>query len=386
MATGFRYNGVDIENLVELYPAAYVEQYHLIESPLVTSSGFRINGQPIKAATGKTLVYGSQSYNNGMTEDNGAFYISGSADDTSGWGIRYGTPFRINGEAIYTYSKGNTSIGRVLLEKGAGTYNIAELFAEAIANDANPPQDLSSVWIQIVGGGGGGAGSGLTYCSAGGGAGGSSVFKLIRRSSYQDSADYIASAWVATIGKGGAGGAEQANGASGEGSQITNGLSGGGAALASAGSGGNTNEGEGGRGGGGSAMGAGAQLRHFHTIKSNGGNGGTKEQNGSGETGYFCDFYESISPRWTPRREYINNDEKLPETLLPTTYNAGGASNGNNYGGGGGASALADGAPANSKGAGVNGTLGAGGSGAGFIAFQSNKGGDGGDGVLRIIY
>lgn len=384
MATGYRIDGFDLEEGHYLpiddmlIPFEWADENDVVSPEYVlsmfSSNRYRKNGQPIKQAVGKVLIKtpsDSIMYEPYPQRPNcrAKFKVSGVSDSDERIGVKGQTP---HGRLVASFTEvGEHTIdlsddGYILVDGQKTDIYIADEISEFNYYVNN--SGIRNLSFLIVGGGGGGAGSGLTYCSTGGG-GGATIL-----ASYQARYYYLGfSNWRKEnhnfpiriiVGSGGNGGEAQSSGQKG-GDSYLNTLP----MLFSSSGGGGGNINDGSAGSGASA----ANSEWYHYI-SNGGNGGAKENNGDANT-EIEGLYEC----------YGYNKEDILSKYGVRIRN-GGASSGNNYGGGGGASALADGAPANSRGAGVNGTLGAGGSGAGFTAFQTNNGGKGGDGAVYVFY
>lgn len=386
MATGYRIDGRDLEDgylpLSSIDDSIVVQYEWANESdvlsseyilPMFSSNRYLKNGQPIKQAVGKVLLKSifdttDKPYPQ-MPARRSNFGVNGVFDERIG--AKGQTP---HGKLIAAF----TTAGTHTIDLSDDGYLVVDgqKTDTYIANERTEFQyylndsGILNISALLAGGGGGGAGSGLTYCSAGGGGGGVSLSSFL---GWRQSVTELK--WkqgnhkfpiTVTVGAGGAGGNKQSAGAAGENSSLDYGGYGG-LGAAAGGGGGGTNEEAGGAGAGGGNTG------YYHYM-STGGAGGTKEHGGGSSTEVECS-----AKCWG-----YNKEDMLAK--YGVRIHNGGASNGSNYGGGGGASALADGAPANSRGEGVAGTYGAGGSGAGFTAFTSNAGGKGGDGVAYIFY
>lgn len=388
MATGYRINGLDLEEgwdaYSEIVPFEWVDEENVLSSeyilPMFSSNRYRKNGQPIKQAVGKSLLKTKDTLlidpYPALPTCPAKFCVGGVTDERIG--AKGQTP---HGRLVAAFTTAGTHTidlsddGYILVDGQKTDIYIADetLTYSGGYIDRTGMRTLSFL---VIGGGGGGAGSSMTYCSAGGGGG--VVILLSLRADYERYLAGTSSSWKSTdhrfpmtiqVGAGGVAGDEASAGSDGEGSYVMyNGLT---KLLARGGGGGETNDGAGGAGGGNYATDA---YNWYHYF-SYGGAGGGKEGNGGANSEEdFCSW-ECYG---------YNKEDMLSK--YGVSIHGGGASSGNNYGGGGGASALAEGAPANSRRDGVAGTLGAGGSGAGFTAFNQSAGGKGGDGAVYVFY
>lgn len=338
----FLKNGVDIEELLEVINTNDVASFYKHTfSSFETNAHFLRNGQQLYIANAPNRIL-------------------------SAYGVRFNVlGYKQNGTiALPGVRKGGGFAGRLVAELGPGSHRI-EIINDYIYVDGTNTNIFAKAYsgsgfflgdylcFEALGGGGGGAGSGLTYCSAGGGGGAYAFITAV--------GDNPSFPFDIYVGKGGLGGNAQQSGNSGESTSIT---SNGYTISVGGGNGGGTDDASGGTGGV-------AVYNSYTAFIRNGGVGGKKESSGTTTslTGYTSPDFLDVP--------------NIPAFKLAFS---GGASNGNNYGGGGGASALAVGAPANSRKEGVAGTLGAGGSGAGFTAFTSSRGGNGGDGLVRVYF
>lgn len=357
MATGYRIGGADLDELYEMPHVGHLTRTNFNyreETNLITSNRYLKNGQPIKTSLQKTIF---KKHDYGTTTEAG---------------------FMVEGVRQVLSDKRSTPFGYLLATLSAGEHELTEdengkVYLDNVELPYAPAAD--KLFFVLAAGGGGGAGSGLTFCSAGGAGGQCAQWASTNYSgTYYGARKYP---FKLFIGSGGAGGGGDSDGQQGGNTTLTTyrtttsnpntpteyikTLYGGG--------GGQTNNGNGGT--------ASSQWNNDWDISSgdsNGflraGNGGKKESNGEAS---------SLIYGTTNLPEYMTGDP----ILQPRN---GGVSSGNNHGGGGGASGLADGAPGNNRKDGVAGTLGAGGSGAGFTAFNEFAGGKGGDGVGYIYY
>lgn len=111
------------------------------------------------------------------------------------------------------------------------------------------------------------------------------------------------------------------------------------------------------------------ELASGGSVNVSGGYGGGKEDAGGAVSAFTVTLPKPEQTQWT-RGGF-----------------SGGSSGGNNYGGAGGASVFAAGANADSRTTpSAAGTLGSGGAGAGYQAFQQHAGTAGGDGLARMFY
>lgn len=332
----YKINNVDIDEIFESFTASEQTAYGVTDSKFSDGSGrFKQNGADLKAALGKTFPTSAGSY-------------IGGANST--------TDYIAAGAAIDVARKGCRPIGILRSTLGVGTWYInrvnGQTWVSSSPNSASGTRidhDPKFIFLELQGGGGGGAGSGLTGCSGGGGAGGYCFVAVeIPDGSYLR----------VVVGTGGAAGGDDANGSAGGATTLYD-ASGNVIAQANGGNGGNrrsNNTAAGGTANGGS-------------VNVSGGYGGGKEDAGGAVSAFTVTLPKPEQTQWT-RGGF-----------------SGGSSNGNNYGGGGGASVFAAGANGDSRTTpSAAGTLGSGGAGAGFTAFQQSAGTAGGDGLARMYY
>lgn len=335
MSTGYKINGIDIDELFESFPKEFVALYGVNSSRFTDQQAlFKINGLPISEATGKIFPT--------------------SAGNSIG-GLNYTSAYKINGAPIDVALKGCRPIGIHLADLTPGVYFLnrinGQTWVSSVKNSASGNRlqyDPKYMHIEVVGGGGGGGGSAALYASAGGGGGGYCYASIaIPENSFLQF----------VVGNGGQGGDARNAGANGGESKI---LASDGTVIcqASGGTGGGVNNESGGQGG--SAFGG--------KINISGGLGGSKEHGG----GNVSQFNVIL--------------DKPEGTIWSRGGFAGGSSRGNNYGGGGGASAFSQGVDANTETTPAGGSYGAGGAGAGFKAATSSRGGNGGDGLIKLYY
>ena len=336
MATNYKINGTDIEDIFESFTMPEQSEGGVTDSKFSDGSGrFKQNGADLKTALGKTFPTSAGSY-------------IGGANST--------TDYTAAGAAIDVALKGCRPIGILRSTLGIGTWYInrvnGQTWVSSSPNSASGTcidHDPKFIFLELQGGGGGGAGSGLTGCSGGGGAGGYCFVAVeIPDGSYLR----------VVVGAGGAAGGDDANGSAGGATTLYD-AAGNVIAQANGGNGGNRrsdNTASGGTASGGS-------------VNVSGGYGGGKEDAGGAVSAFTVTLPKPEQTQWT-RGGF-----------------SGGSSGGNNYGGGGGASVFAAGANADSRTTpSAAGTLGSGGAGAGFQSFQQNAGTAGGDGFARIFY
>lgn len=336
MATNYKVNGTDIEDIFESFTTAEQSEGGVTESKFSDGSGrFKQNGADLKTALGKTFPTSAGSY-------------IGGANST--------TDYTAAGAVIDVALKGCRPIGILRATLGVGTWYInrvnGQTWVSSSPNSASGTRidhDPKFIFLELQGGGGGGAGSGLTGCSGGGGAGGYCFIAVeIPDGSYLR----------VVVGAGGAAGGDDANGSAGGATTLYD-ASGSVIAQANGGNGGNRrsdNTAAGGTASGGS-------------VNVSGGYGGGKEDAGGAVSAFTVTLPKPEQTQWT-RGGF-----------------SGGSSNGSNYGGGGGASVFAAGANGDSRTTpSAAGTLGSGGAGAGFQSFQQNAGTAGGDGFARAYY
>lgn len=336
MATNYKINGTDIEDIFESFTTAEQSEGGVTDSKFSDGSGrFKQNGADLKTALGKTFPTSAGSY-------------IGGANST--------TDYTAAGAAIDVALKGCRPIGILRSTLGVGTWYInrvnGQTWVSSSANSASGTRldhDPKFIFLELQGGGGGGAGSGLLGCSGGGGAGGYCFVAVeIPDGSYLR----------VVVGEGGAAGGDDENGAVGGATTLYD-ASGGVIAQANGGNGGNRrsdNTASGGTASGGS-------------VNVSGGYGGGKEDAGGAVSAFTVTLPKPEQTQWT-RGGF-----------------SGGSSNGSNYGGGGGASVFAAGANGDSRTTpSAAGKLGSGGAGGGFEAFQQSAGTAGGDGFARAYY
>lgn len=332
----FQINSTDIFDTFESFTLSEQSSYGVTDSKFTDGSGrFKRGNVDLKAATNSTIPTSAGTY------------IGGSNSTFS---------YTANGQAIDVALKGCRPIGIPLAEVGPGTYYLNrtnnQTWLSSSPNSASGTQlshNPKFVFLELQAGGGGGAGSGLTGCSGGGGAGGYCFVAVeIPDGSYLR----------VVVGAGGAAGGNDANGSAGGATTLYD-ASGSVIAQANGGNGGNRrsdNTAAGGTASGGS-------------VNVSGGYGGGKEDAGGAVSAFTVTLPKPEQTQWT-RGGF-----------------SGGSSNGNNYGGAGGASVFAAGANGDSRTTpSAAGTLGSGGAGAGYQAFQQNAGTAGGDGVAKIYY
>lgn len=332
----FQINDTDIFDIFESFTLSEQSSYGVTDSKFTDGSGrFKQGNVDLKTATNSTIPTSAGTY------------IGGSNSTSS---------YTANGQAIDVALKGCRPIGIPLAEVGPGTYYLNRInnqtWLSSSPNSASGTQlshNPKFVFLELQAGGGGGAGSGLTGCSGGGGAGGYCFVAVeIPDGSYLR----------VVVGAGGAAGGNDANGSAGGATTLYD-ASGSIIAQANGGNGGNRrsdNTAAGGTASGGS-------------VNVSGGYGGGKEDAGGAVSAFTVTLPKPEQTQWT-RGGF-----------------SGGSSNGNNYGGGGGASVFAAGANADSRTTpSAAGTLGSGGAGAGYQAFQQHAGTAGGDGVAKIYY
>lgn len=336
MATNYKIDGTDIEDIFESFTTAEQSEGGVTDSKFSDGSGrFKQNGADLKAALGKTFPTSAGSY-------------IGGANST--------TDYTAAGAAIDVALKGCRPIGILRATLGVGTWYINRVNGQTwvssqpnSASGTHIDHDPKFIFLELQGGGGGGAGSGLTGCSGGGGAGGYCFVAVeIPDGSYLR----------VVVGAGGAAGGDDANGSAGGATTLYDAV-GNVIAQANGGNGGNRRSDD--TAAGGTASGG--------SVNVSGGYGGGKEDAGGAISAFTVTLPKPEQTQWT-RGGF-----------------SGGSSNGNNYGGGGGASVFAAGANGDSRTTpSAAGTLGSGGAGAGFQSFQQNAGTAGGDGFVRAYY
>ncbi len=219
-------------------------------------------------------------------------------------------------------------------------------------------QDFKYIFM-CLGGAGGGGGGGGPFASAGGGGGGGYMYSLIKLST-----SYVT---TFTVGKLGAGGANDEDGSVGgnssllmrAGSRVADQL------IVYGGSGGENSAGGGGVSG---STYFGSVSYTKNVFSKSGANGGSKNNSGGSA--------------------YVNFNNYTPEQeQIVYMTGSGGASGGSSGGGGGGGSPIGNGGKGGTKGSsGSNGGACAGGGGGGYKAFGSTTGGNGGSGYVAIYY
>lgn len=337
MATNYKINGTDIEDIFESFTTAEQSEGGVTDSKFSDGSGrFKQNGADLKTSLGKTFPTSAGSY-------------IGGANST--------TDYTAAGAAIDVALKGCRPIGVLRATLGVGTWYInrvnGQTWISSSPNSASGTRidhDPKFIFLELQGGGGGGAGSGLTYAAAGGGGGGYSFAAVeIPENSHIK----------IVVGGGGSGGdADGGSGASG-GDTILYNATGGIIVMCRGGGGASSSSGASG-GSGGTASGG--------IINITGGSGGSKENSGGTINAFLITLPKPEQTQWQKSTQ------------------SGGSSNGNNYGGGGGASVFSIGANADSRKTPSNAGTGAGGAGAGFTAFSPSNGSNGGDGIVKIYY
>ncbi len=334
MNTGYKINGVDIEQLFESFPIEIAQEYGVTDSLLTASEYFKKNNISLKQAINKVFPTSSGNCIGGSNVD-AHYKVLGSPIDISLKGCRpIGIP-------IARLEVGTHYVNRV---NGVTWLSSSPNSATGIKLEYNPKY----LHVELLGGGGGGAGSSSVYASSGGGGGGYCYTTLVIPDN---------SFVKLIVGAKGNGGNARENGYNGGDSKIE--LADGSVlCIAMGGQGGKINNdglGEAGRATGG-------------IVNISGGNGGLKENYGSGI------------------EKTIVNLNKPESTYWIRGGTSGGSSLGNNFGGGGGASAFSNGANANSNTTPAAAEYGAGGAGAGFKAVTASLGGDGGNGLINLYY
>ena len=336
MATNYKINGTDIDDIFDSFTLAEQSEGGVTDSKFSDGSGrFKQNGVDLKTALRKTFPTSAGSY-------------IGGANST--------TDYTAQGAAIDVALRGCRPIGIQRANLGVGTWYInrvnGQTWVSSTANSASGTRidhDPRFVFIELQGGGGSGAGSGLVGCSGGGGAGGYCFLATeIPENSYLR----------LVVGAGGGAPGNDNNGNAGGTTYLYN-ASGGVIAQANGGAGGHRRSDS--TADGGTASGG--------SVNITGGYGGGKEDGGGGVSAFTVTLPKPEQTQWS--RGGFN----------------GGSSSGNNYGGGGGASVFAAGANGDSRQTPSSaGTLGSGGAGGGYQAFQESNGTAGGDGFARIYY
>lgn len=335
MATGYKINGTDIEDIFESFTLAEQSEGGVTDSKFSDGSGrFKQNGADLKTALGKTFPTSAGTYIGG----------SNSTSD-----------YKAQGSPIDVALPGCRPIGCLRATLTPGTYYINRInnqtWVSSSANSASGTRldhDPKFIFLELQGGGGGGAGGSAFYASSGG-AGGGYCFKAVALAENS----YIR----VEVGAGGNGGAAGTgnNGGTG-GNTICYDSAGGFIARAYGGYGGAHNNDY--------TVEGGTALDG--DVNVSGGNGGRKENAGAGVSTFTVTLPKPEQTRWS-RGNF-----------------SGGSSNGNSYGGGGGASAFANGGVGGRDNAGA-GTLGSGGGGGGY-RVAGDPGARGGDGFARIYY
>ena len=335
MATNYKINGTDIEDIFESFTTAEQSEGGVTDSKFSDGTGrFKQNGVDLKTALGKTFPTSAGSY-------------IGGANST--------TDYTAAGAAIDVALKGCRPIGILRSTLGVGTWYInrvnGQTWVSSQPNSASGTRldhDPKFIFLELQGGGGGGAGGSALYASSGG-AGGGYCFKAVALPENS----YIR-VEVGAGGNGGAAGTDN-NGGTG-GNTICYDAAGGFIARAYGGFGGAHNNDY--------TVEGGTALDG--DVNVSGGNGGTKENAGSGVGAFTVTLPKPEQTQWT-RGGF-----------------SGGSSPGNNHGGGGGASAFAAGGNGDRDNP-TAGTLGSGGGGGGY-RLAGTAGASGGDGFVRIFY
>lgn len=333
MGTGYKINGIEIQESFESFPVEIVENYEVQKSNF-SNGKFRKSG-------------------NGLAEYVGVVFPTSAGSHIGGFNEIQS--YKTNGMPVDVALKGCRPIGIHLMDLDPGTYYLnrvnKQTWISSVPNSATGTRlqyDPKALHIELLGGGGGGAGSATLYASAGGGAGAYCYIPV----ELQDNS-YL----MLVVGSAGRGGDAREAGAAGGESRIVTADS----ILvcrAGGGQGGGINNESGGQGG----------YASGGRININGGQGGNKENSGSS----------------VPQFNVILDKPEV--TIWSRGGFSGGPSQGNNYGGGGGASAYAAGAAGDSQTTPNSAILGAGGAGAGFKAAAASRGGDGGAGLIRLYY
>lgn len=337
MATNYKINSTDIEDIFESFTLAEQSEGGVTDSKFTDGSGiFKQNGSDLKTALGKTFPTSAGSYIGGS---NATSY------------------YKVNGSAIDVALKGCRPIGILRATLTPGTYYLNRVNGQTwLATSANSASgtrldhDPQYVFMELQAGGGGGAGSGLLYASAGAGSGAYSFTAVqIPENSYLR----------VVVGARGTGGAADGGNGNNGGDTILYDASGT-AVVTCTGGGGPSSKTNADGGSPGTATGG--------LVNINGGYGGKKENSGDSISSFTVTLPKPEQTQWS-RGGY-----------------SGGSSNGNNYGGGGAASVMSVGANADSRSTPSSAGIGAGGAGAGYTAFNPSNGSDGGDGVIKIYY
>lgn len=333
--TGYRVNSIDIADLLESFTTEEQSEGGVTDSVLSdTNEKFRKNGSGIKSALNITFPTSAGQY----------IGYQGYFD-----------AFRVGRTLTDVALKGRRPIGVLRATLGVGTWYVnrinGQTWVSSSPNSASGTRldhDPWHIFIELQAGGGGGAGGSALYASSGGG-GGAYCFKAI---TIPDNS-YIR----VEVGAGGNGGAAGTgnNGETG-GNTICYDSAGEFIARAYGGYGGAHNNDytvEGGQAIGGD-------------VNVSGGNGGTKENAGSGVSAFTVTLPKPEQTQWT-RGGF-----------------SGGSSPGNNHGGGGGASAFANGGNGDRDNP-AAGRLGSGGGGGGY-RLEGTAGAAGGAGEFRVYY
>lgn len=335
MATDYKINNVDIDEMYETFETSVAEQYGVTDSKFTDSTAkFKKNGQPLKTAVGKTFPTSAGTH------------LGGSNTCAQ---------YKVNEQPIDVALKGCRPIGIPLATLSPGTYYVnrvnGETWLSTSANSATGTRlnyNPKYIFVEIQGGGGGGAGSSAVWCSGGGGGGGYTFTGIALPEN-----SYIR----IVVGDAGPRGENREDGGNGGTSYLYDAND---SIILQANGGGKgrkTNDGQGTPG----VYSGGTGL--------NGGYGAEKEREGEGTTSTTLTY------------------DKPEGTTFVRGGKSGGTTGGNNYGGGGGASAFANGANGDSrKKPSSPGTQGSGGAGAGFTAGQANPGSHGGEGLANIYY
>ena len=335
MATGYRINGTDIDDLYESFTTTEQSQAGVTDSKFSDGSGrFKQNGADLKTALGKTFPTSAGRYIGGTNST---------------------TDYAVEGAVIDVALKGCRPIGILRSILGVGTWYInrvnEQTWVSSSPNSASGTRidhDPKFIFIELQAGGGGGAGGSALYASSGGGGGGY-CFKAVALPENS----YIR-VEVGAGGNGGAAGTGNNGGAGGN--TICYDSAGGFIARAYGGYGGAHNNDY--------TVEGGTALDG--DVNVSGGNGGTKENAGSGVSTFTVTLPKPEQTQWT-RGGF-----------------SGGSSPGGNHGGGGGASVFANGGNGDRDNP-TAGTLGSGGGGGGY-RLAGTAGAVGGDGFARIYY
>ena len=159
MATNYKIDNVDIDEIYETFETSVAEQYGVTDSKFTDATAkFEGNGQPLKTAIGKTFPTSAGTH------------LGGSNTCTQ---------YKVNGQPIDVALKGCRPIGIPLATLSPGTHYInrinGETWLSTSANSATGTRlnyNPKYIFVEIQGGGGGGAGSSAVWCSGGGGGGG----------------------------------------------------------------------------------------------------------------------------------------------------------------------------------------------------------------------